>query len=205
MTHRETFSGWRRRARRHRFSGALLVLLSLGCGPSGSGESTTSETQETSASSSTPDSTGETTTAVAPSSTSPESSSSTGTESHGEESASTTSPMPVDCEARNPEFGCAAIDCSNPPIEGSGCGDHHIFDLDGCMRAWCEVDDSECGPDEVCYRPTDCDPRLDADGDGCYPNELANCSLDANEFSCACTPLDCTLYGWCIPAGARPC
>jgi hypothetical protein len=191
---------------RRRLVGIALFFLPSGCGPGQSGEGTTSGGSEaTSASTSTPDQTSETTMVGGSSSTSGDSSSSSTVATAAEGSGSTTSPGPVDCEARNPEFGCTAIDCSNPPIEGSGCGDHHVFDLEGCMRAWCEVDDSECEPDEVCYRPTDCNPRLDEDGDGCYPNELANCSPDENQFDCACTPLECTLYGWCIPAAARPC
>jgi hypothetical protein len=180
---------------RRRLVSCVFALLAVSCGPRGSAESTTSGGTPATASSGVQDSVDD--------ATSPESAASITTGSTGDAPASTTSTTPIDCEARNAEFGCAAIDCSNPPIAGSGCGAHHIFDLDGCMRPWCEGDDSECAPGERCYRAIDCDPSV-ADEDGCYPCEHANCSPDDNQ--CACTPLVCTTFlGVCIPAEDHPC
>lgn len=115
--------------------------------------------------------------------------------SHGE--SSDTSGL-LDCEAQNPEFGCAPIDCSDPD-DAHECGAHHVFDDDGCMRPWCDDDDmaDACAADEICFRPGDCEPD--------FPCEIQNCWTD--EEVCVCDPVErcAPTYGWCIPADANPC
>ena len=123
--------------------------------------------------------------------------SSSSSSSGGPQESSGTSGV-LDCEAQNPEFGCAAIDCSDPD-DAYECGAHHVFDDGGCMRAWCDDDDMSdaCAADEICFRPGDCAPAL--------PCELANCWTD--EGLCVCEPIEpcAPTYGWCIPADANPC
>ena len=123
--------------------------------------------------------------------------SSSGSGSDGGEESSGTSGA-LDCEAQNPEFGCAAIDCSDPD-DGRECGAHHVFDDSGCMRPWCDDDDmaDACAADEICFRPGDCEPA--------FPCEIMNCWTD--EDVCVCVPVEpcAPTYGWCIPADANPC
>ncbi|MBC8072510.1 MAG: hypothetical protein IAG13_29575 [Deltaproteobacteria bacterium] len=151
----------------------------------GAGESTTDgDAQSTSATSQ-----GESTTSGL-ATTSGDSGASTSAESTGEA-------PPISCGQRNPEFGCAPIDCSDPLFIFE-CGGHHIIDDDGCMRPWCD-DDNPCAEGTVCYYAAQCEPEA-----AC---EFATCWTSSSSQDCVCMGFeDCpTVMGWCIPPDAVPC
>jgi hypothetical protein len=191
----------RRRVRAPRCA-ITFVLGATGCGlpPDDATETTASATSGTTTPSSS-STTGPSTTSVDPGTSSMGGDcSSSGAD--GQSSSATGGP--ADCEARNPEFGCAPIDCDDPPIPNTACGGNNIFDDDGCMRPWCEVEE-DCGAGQRCFWPPDCDPTLEIGANGCYsPSPVSNCFPNP-PMACLCLPLDCSIYGWCVPADEMAC
>lgn len=186
------------RVARRVFSAGSVLLLAA-CGPSISDASTTAaDTGAASGSAAT-------TTASSSSSTS-DARSDASSSTSGASSLASSGDAPIDCEARNSQFDCAPLDCAGPfPIWDTGCGGAFVFDDDGCMRPSCH-DDEDCGASELCYRETDCDPSLDADGDGCYLTMAGGyCARKSDDSGCNCFPNLCSTVGWCIPGANKPC
>lgn len=85
----------------------------------------------------------------------------------------------------NPEVTCTPDACTN-------CGDLFSgFDDRGCVRAGC----SDCGPDEVCFRPFD--------WGGCASSSTF-CEIDPVTSECHCGGTDDCGGSYCVPSDLAP-